>query len=89
MDTHHIKEEVDKSIEKLAVLRDEVKLQLHLASLDAKQEWDETLEPKIFEVEEAAKHVTESTRSTAKELIARLEDFLVRMRESGGPRSTH
>lgn len=93
METHHIKEEVDKSIdksiEKLGMLRDEVRLKLHLASLDAKQEWNETLEPKVFEVEAAAKQITESTRSTARELIARLEEFLVRMRDSDGPRSTH
>ena len=88
MDTHHIKEEVEKNIEKLATLRDEVKLRLHLASLDAKTEWDEKLSPKVFEVEQAAKNITESTRSTAMELVAKMEDFLARLRDSG-PHSTH
>ncbi|MDF2692150.1 MAG: hypothetical protein K0S65_533 [Labilithrix sp.] len=82
MDTQNIKEEVDKNLEKLATLRDEVKLQLHLATLDAKQEWDEKLAPKVLEVEQAAKTMTESTRSAAKELISRLEDFLARLRDS-------
>ena len=88
MDTHHIKEEVDKNIEKLATLRDEVKVRLHLASLDAKQEWDEKLSPRMFEVEQAAKNVTESTRSTARELVAKMEDFLARLRDSA-PHSKH
>jgi alcohol dehydrogenase class IV len=85
MHTHYIKEEVDKSIAKLMTLRDEVKVQLHLASLDAKKEWDEKLAPKVFEVETSAKNITESTRSTAKELIARLEEFLVHLREKAPP----
>lgn len=86
--TQHIKEEVDKNVEKLQTLRDEVKVRLHLASLDAKKEWDETLSPKLFEVEQAAKNITESTRSTANELVAKLEDFLARLRDKE-PHSTH
>jgi alcohol dehydrogenase class IV len=86
MDTQHIKEEVDKNLEKLTTLRDEVKVQLHLATLDAKQEWDEKLAPKVLEVEQTAKSATESTRQAVKELVGRLEDFLARLR--GGPRSS-
>lgn len=76
MDTHIIKEEVDKNIERLVALRDEVKLKLHLASLEAKTEWDEKLSPKVFEVEQAAKNVTETTRETAKDLVSKVEHFL-------------
>ncbi len=82
MDTQHIKEEVDKNIEKLATLRDEVKLQLHLASLDAKKEWDEKLAPRVLEAEQSAKEITDSTRSSARELVGRLEEFLVRLRDA-------
>ncbi|MBX3260817.1 MAG: hypothetical protein KF782_14120 [Labilithrix sp.] len=82
MHTHQIKEEVDKNIERLAMLRDEVKLQLHLASLDAKKEWDEKLAPRVLEVEQSAKEITDSTRSSARELVGRLEDFLARLRDA-------
>lgn len=81
MHAREIKEEVEKNVEKLETLRDEVKVRLHLASLDAKKEWDETLSPKVLELEQAAKHITESTRSAAKELVAKLEDFLARLRD--------
>jgi hypothetical protein len=57
-----------------------VKVRLHLASLDARQEWDEKLSPRLFEVEQAAKNITESTRSTARELVEKLEDFLARLK---------
>jgi hypothetical protein len=75
----NIKDEVDKNIERLQTLRDEVKLKLHLASLEAKTEWDEKLSPKLFEVEEAAKQATDSTRLTTKELVAKVEQFLARL----------
>lgn len=79
MESQNIKEQVDKNLERLIELRDEVKLKLHLASLDAKTEWDEKLSPKVFEVEQAAKHMTESTRETAKELLTKVEEFLGRL----------
>jgi hypothetical protein len=88
MHANQIKEEVDKNIQRLETLRDEVKVRLHLASLDAKKEWDETLSPKLLEVEQTAKSITESGRSAAMELVAKLEDFLARLRDKE-PHSTH
>lgn len=79
MAIHHPKEEVDQSVfDRLTTLRDEVKLQLHLASLDAKKEWDETIEPRVLELEQAAKSFTESSPAAAKvkDLVARVEEFL-------------
>lgn len=81
MDTQQIKLEVDKNLERLRTLRDEVKIQLHLASLDLKQEWDDKLSPKVFEAEQTAKEVTESSRLKVMELVAKVEDFVLRMRE--------
>lgn len=88
MDTQHMKEEVDRNVARLQTLRDEVKVQLHLASLDAKKEWDEVLSPKVFELEQSAKSLSEPTRAKAKELVSRVEDFLARLRSSG-PSSRH
>ena len=45
--TTDVKHELAHGLEKLATLRDEAKLHLHLATLDAKQEWDERLDPTI------------------------------------------
>jgi hypothetical protein len=84
MDTHHLKAEVEKNVEKLATLRDEVRLKLHLATLDAKTEWDEKLSPRVFEAEQMAKELTESSRSGLSELIDKLEDFLERLRATAG-----
>jgi ElaB/YqjD/DUF883 family membrane-anchored ribosome-binding protein len=81
MDTQHVKEEVDRTVARLQTLRDEVKVRLHLASLDAQKEWDEVLSPKIFELEQTAKQVGEPARAKAKELIERVEAFLGRLRQ--------
>lgn len=88
MDTHHLRVEVEKGLERLQTLRDEVRVKLHLATLDAKQEWDEKLAPRVVEIEKSAKELTESSRSALNELIARLEDFLARLR-SGALKSDH
>lgn len=80
MNTDDIKAEVEKGLSKLTGLADEVKVQLHLASLDAKKEWDETLSPKLFEVEQSAKSLGESSRETVNDLVSRVEDFLGRLK---------
>lgn len=88
MDTHTIKVEVERNLEKLETLRDEVRVRLHLATLDAKQEWDEKLAPRVVDIQRSAKEFTESSRSALSEIVSRLEDFLARLRE-GAVKSDH
>ena len=80
MKTDDIKHEVDKGIEKLATLRDEVRLHLHLASMDAKQEWEDKLAPRVHEVEQTAKSISDSSRTAVTELIDKVEHFLEKLR---------
>ncbi len=80
MDTNDIKAEVTKNLEKLGTLRDEVKLHLHLASLDAKQEWDEKLEPRISEIQTTAHQISDASRTAVHELVERVEGFVSKLR---------
>ena len=82
-----IKEELSKGLEKINLLKDEVKLHLHLASLDAKKEWDEKLEPQVLKLEQLKNQITESPSSFLKELERKMEDFLARIRPNR-PRTT-
>ena len=66
-------------------LRDEVKLHLHLASLDAKQEWDEKLEPRINEVQSSAQQVSDASREVVTDLVKRVEGFYAKLRGPGSP----
>jgi hypothetical protein len=80
--TNLIKAEVEKNVSRLAQLRDEVKLKLHLASLEAKSEWEEKLEPRVHEVEQTAKNVSDTSRNAVGEVVQKLEDFLHRLNPS-------
>lgn len=75
-----VKNELSKNIEKLAMLRDEAKLHLHLAALDAKQEWDAKLEPKIAELQGTAQQLGESSKEKVQELVKTVEDFVAKLR---------
>jgi hypothetical protein len=76
MNTSNIKAEVEKNITKLAGLRDEVKVKLHLASLDAKQEWDDKIAPRVLDAETAAKNITGASKAKVEDAIKRVESFL-------------
>lgn len=75
-----VKAELSKGLEKLAMLRDEAKLHLHLASLDAKQEWNDKLEPGINEIQTKASELTESSKAAVHELVERVEGFVSKLR---------
>jgi hypothetical protein len=78
-----VKNEVTKGLEKLTTLRDEVKLHLHLASLDAKQEWNDKLEPRINEVQSTAHQVGDASRAAVHDLLTRVEGFYAKLRGAG------
>ena len=66
-----LKIEIEKSIELMRTLRDEVRVKVHLAGMDVKDEWKK-LEPKIEEVEKAAGEFTDATRAAASDTVKRL-----------------
>jgi hypothetical protein len=75
--SHDLKDELKKGLDHLQTLRDEVRVRLHLAGLDAKNEWNK-LEPHLFEVEQAAKEASEASRRALTDAVARLK----KLRES-------
>jgi phage-related tail protein len=69
--TEELKKEIQKSLDLLRVLRDEVRVQLHLASMDAKDEWNK-LEPQLTEAEHKAHDLSEATRHALSEAVKKL-----------------
>ncbi len=67
-----MKEEFNKLIEKLKVERDEVSLKIHLASMDAKKEYEEA-EKKWVEVKAKASQITDGAVETSEEFIAKVK----------------
>jgi CBS domain-containing protein len=61
-----------KSLERLQALRDEVRVRLHLGSLEVKDQWRK-LEPHLGEVEKLANEVTEASRAALIDAVKHLE----------------
>ena len=68
----NMKEELNKLIEKLKTERDGVSLKMHLASMDAKKEYEEA-EKKWVEVKAKAAEIADDAVETSEEFIAKLK----------------
>lgn len=73
---------VDHDLEELQRLRDEIRLKIHLAGMDAKSTWKE-LEPRVDKLErsihEEGTHVADATLALARDLRKALEQFRSRL----------
>ena len=67
--------------ESLRMLRDEARVQLHLASLDARVKWQE-LEKKLAafetELDRSGGKLSDSLAATERELVAKMKEFRAR-----------
>lgn len=75
-----LKHQIQRGLDELRKLRDEVRLELHLASMEAKERWDR-IEPRIRDVETMAKDISTASRRALQEVI----DSVRRFRESLSP----
>jgi hypothetical protein len=67
-----MKQELEKGVAVLRTLRDEIKVKLHLAGMDAKDQWAK-LEPELFKVERAAENANDTSKKLLDEALARLK----------------
>lgn len=79
-DKSQLKQEVDKAVAQLRSMRDEIKLQLHLAGMDAQEAWKK-LEPSLGELEQKLGQVNEATKSKAQELLKRFGELRDRVKK--------
>jgi hypothetical protein len=73
-----VKTDMNKTLSHLQTLRDEVRVRLHLAGMDAKDEWGK-LDPLIAQVEGAAHEASEATQRAALDLVERLEKLRAKL----------
>ena len=69
-----LKSEMKKGVDLLKTLRDEVKVKLHLAGMDVKDQWAR-LEPELSKVERAAEQATESSKKLMDDALKRLKSI--------------
>jgi hypothetical protein len=67
-----LKQEIEKSLDLMRTLRDEIQVKLYLAGMDVKKEW-QNLEPKLADVERAASELSEATVKAVSETVNKLK----------------
>src|SRR5882724_9106927 len=80
--TTELKTELKKGLGRLQTLRDEVRVKIHLASMNIKEQWKK-LEPRIEEVEKAAQDISETSRTALNDALKRLEKLRDTLRSGG------
>lgn len=73
-----VRERVERAAQGLSRLRDELRVQLHLAGMEAERAW-EALEPHVSHTETRLRHAAESARHGAHDRKATLEMHLALM----------
>jgi chromosome segregation ATPase len=72
--TEQIRQQLHDSLQSLRTLRDEIRVDLHLAGMEAKTKWRE-LEPRLEEAERFAREVSETSRTALDEILAKFRAF--------------
>jgi hypothetical protein len=69
--TDTLKKQIQDRFDSMRTLRDEIKVRLHLASMDAKKDWQK-IEPQLFEIEKTADDFTQATCDAVDDAVKRL-----------------
>ncbi len=72
-------DDLDKLLENMKTLRDEIRVQMHLAKAEMKDEWD-TLESKFEDMETKLVDAAEETRQTVNVIADELNDAYKRIK---------
>ncbi len=70
-----IRQQINKSFEELKTLRDDIKVRLHLAGMDAKKSWNEQLEPRFLEAEKHVREAGAAARDALGEIVKSFKTF--------------
>lgn len=73
-------QDLNDAREDLRGMRDEIRVQLHLASMEMKTEW-EKLQPKMQEAEKAWEVVSDAALDTVHDLQKHLRDFKAKLKD--------
>ena len=74
-------QQIEKTLEDIRQTRDEIRLQLHLANLDARVRWEEEFEPMFFRAERVAAEVSDTAFEALQDIARKLRDFRGSLRE--------
>ena len=70
----NVRQTLESGLQELRTLRDEIRLQLHLAGQEARDRWEQNLEPYFDKLELQFRSATDSTMDTLREAIDRAKN---------------
>ena len=75
-DDAQLRADIALALDRLRSLRDEARVRVHLASMDARDAWDR-LQPKLIEAEHAAAHASQTALDTIDATARKLSDLII------------
>ena len=66
---------IDQALSELETLSDEIRVKLHLASMDARATWDKDLEPKLEEARRHAREAKAASKKAIEDTVAAFKSF--------------
>lgn len=71
---------IKEAIDNLEFAADEVRLKLHLASMDARALWERTLEPRLLDARDSAREATEASKKSIEDTLEAVKKFAQELR---------
>ena len=66
---------IDKALDELETLSDEIRVKIHLAGMDARKTWSENLEPKLDEARVHARDAKAASKKAIDDTLAAFKAF--------------
>lgn len=70
-----IHDSVERALAELETITEEIELKIHLASMDAKTVWKDTLEPKLHEARTHARGAKDASKAVIEDAVKAFEKF--------------
>jgi len=70
-----VERSVQQALKDLEQITEEIRLKLHLGSMEAKDRWNSTLEPKLLEARKRAREAGQASGEFIQEVVAALRAF--------------
>lgn len=70
-----LEQSIDKAIDELEAVADQIRVKLHLASMDATTMWNEKLEPRLFEARVHASDAKLASKAAIDDAVKAFEAF--------------
>ncbi len=70
-----IGKQIEEALSELETVTDEIRVKLHLAGMDANDAWNKTLEPRLHEARDHARHAKDDAKIAIKDTLKAFKQF--------------